>query len=169
MQRGLQDRRIAVFAAGDGGAVARALEFDGARVAVLNSGVATRSEDWHGARYAALVVVDATWSASGNEPRLVQLTREFLVADKPVVVYGGGIQVLHEGGGVEDDALLAAPDGDMDGFVRRMTAALANRLDEAQLDATSDQSFPASDPPSTSPSAVGKPHPPAGTDADARS
>ena len=166
MQRGLLDRRIAVFSAGDGGAITRALEFDGARVAVLSGGVATRDEDWHGARYAALIVADTNWSATGKEPRLVQLVREFLVADKPVVVFGGGIQVLHEAGGVEDDALLAVPDGDMDGFVRKVVAKLSSRLEEAQLDAMSDQSFPASDPPSTTPAAVGQPKRP--SDADAR-
>jgi putative intracellular protease/amidase len=157
MQRGLEDRRIAVFAAGDGGNVARVLEHHGARVAALNNGVATRDEDWHGARYAALVIVDAAQNATAKEPRLVQLVREFLLSEKPVAVYGGGIQVLHEAGGAEADTLAAAPDGDLEAFTEGLVEKLTRRLEEAQLDDMSDQSFPASDPPSTTPAAVGQP------------
>jgi putative intracellular protease/amidase len=159
MQRGLEDRRIALFADGGASVVARALEASGARVATLNEGSATRDEDWHGGRYAALVVVDGQ-GVSGNEPRLVQLMREFLVSDKPVAVFGGGVQVLHEAGGVEEDALIADPNGDVGQFATRVVAELTGRLEEAQLDDMSDQSFPASDPPSTTPAAAGEPHEP---------
>ena len=155
MQRGLEDRRVALFAAGDRGALARALEAQGARVALLNGGIATRDEDWHGARYAALVIVDAGENASGREPRLVQLVREFLLSDKPVAVYGGGIQVLREAGSVDEDVILAEPDGDLESFTQRLVSKLVARLEEAQLDDMSEQSFPASDPPSTTPSAIG--------------
>jgi putative intracellular protease/amidase len=157
MQRGLEDRRIALFAAGEGGSVARVLEQHGARVAMLNGGIATRDEDWHGGRYAALVIVDAAQSASAREPRLAQLVREFLVSDKPVAVYGGGVQVLHEAGGVESDVLLAASDSELGAFTEQLVAKLASQLEERQLDDMSDQSFPASDPPATSPGTVGRP------------
>ena len=156
MQRGLEDRRIALFAAGDRGAVAKVLEAQGARVAQLNGGLPTRDEDWHGARYAALVIVDAAANESAREPRIVQLTREFLVSDKPVCVYGGGVQVLHEAGGVEEDALIAETDGNVDEFATRASKALVAKLDESQIDEMSDQSFPASDPPSTTPSTGAK-------------
>ena len=158
MQLGLEDRRIAVFAAGDGGNVARQLEQNGARVAVLSGGVATRDEDWHSTRYAALVIVDAAQNATGKEPRLVQLVREFLLADKPIGVYGGGIQVLHEAGGTEEDALVWESDGagDLEAFTDGLVAKLTSRLEESQLDDMSDQSFPASDPPSTTPASVGR-------------
>jgi hypothetical protein len=156
MQRGLEDRRIAVLAAGDRAVVARALEAEGARVADLHGGLPTRDEDWHGARYAALVIVDAGENVTAKEPRIVQLTREFLLSDKPVCVYGGGIQVLHEAGGVEEDALVAQADGDLKEFALRTVRALTTQLDERQIDEMSDQSFPASDPPSTTPSAIGR-------------
>ena len=155
MQRGLEDRRIALLAAGDKRVVARALEQAGARVADLHGGLPTRDEDWHGGRYAALVIVDAGEGVTAKEPRIVQLAREFLVSDKPVCVYGGGIQVLHEAGGVEEDALVVAADGDVSEFARRVIRALTTELDEGQIDDMSDQSFPASDPPSTSPSSIG--------------
>jgi putative intracellular protease/amidase len=159
MQRGLEDRRIAVFAAGEGGNVARQLEQHGARVAALHGGIGTRDEDWHGTRYAALVIVDAAQNATAKEPRLVQLVREFLLSDKPIAVYGGGIQVLHEAGGTEEDALVAQADGsgDLEAFTEGLVAKLTSRLDESQLDDMSDQSFPASDPPSTTPASVGRP------------
>lgn len=155
MQRGLEDRRIALLAAGDKALVARALEAEGARVADLHGGLPTRDEDWHGGRYAALVIVDAGENITAREPRIVQLTREFLVSDKPVCVYGGGIQVLHEAGGAPEDALVASPDGDLREFALRTVRALTTQLDESQIDAMSDQSFPASDPPATSPSVIG--------------
>ena len=155
MQRGLEDRRIALLAAGDRAVVARALEAEGARVADLHGGMPTRDEDWHGGRYAALVIVDAGENVTTKEPRIVQLTREFLVSDKPVCVYGGGVQVLHEAGGVEEDALIVAPAGDISEFATRVVRALSTQLDESQIDDMSDQSFPASDPPSTSPASIG--------------
>ena len=155
MQRGLEDRRIALFAAGDKGVVARALEQEGARVADLHGGTPTRDEDWHGARYAALVIVDAGANETAREPRIAQLTREFLVSDKPVCVFGGGIQVLHEAGGTEADALVVTADGDARDFATRAVKALRTHLDESQIDDMSDQSFPASDPPSTSPASIG--------------
>ena len=155
MQRGLEDRRIALLAAGDRAVVSRALEAAGARVAHLHGGMPTRDEDWHGGRYAALVIVDAGENVTAKEPRIVQLTREFLVSDKPVCVYGGGIQVLHEAGGVEEDALLVAPEGDIADFATRAVRALSARLEESQIDDMSDQSFPASDPPATNPASIG--------------
>lgn len=155
MQRGLEDRRIALLAAGDRAVVARALEQAGARVSDLHGGLPTRDEDWHGARYAALVIADAGEGVTAKEPRIVQLTREFLVSDKPVCVYGGGVQVLHEAGGVEEDALIAELDGNVQEFAARCVKALVNQLEERQIDDMSDQSFPASDPPATSPSTIG--------------
>lgn len=155
MQRGLEDRRIALLAAGDRAAVARALEQAGARVSDLHGGLPTRDEDWHGARYAALVIADAGEGVTAKEPRIVQLTREFLVGDKPVCVYGGGVQVLHEAGGLEEDALIAESDGNVQEFAARCVKALVNQLEERQIDDMSDQSFPASDPPATSPSTIG--------------
>jgi putative intracellular protease/amidase len=155
MQKGLEDRRIALFAAGDKGTVTRALEKAGARVASLHGGLPTRDEDWHGAKYAALVIVDAGQNATTKEPRIVQLAREFLVSDKPIAAYGGGIQVLHEAGGLDEDVVLAVPDGDLEAFSSALVRGLSSKLEESQLDDMSAQSFPASDPPSTTPASIG--------------
>ena len=172
MQRGLVGRRIALLGA-DGGAgapVREALEAAGATVDAL--GPASGSgEHWHGGRYAALVVL-------GCEPpiaeRAAQLIREFLVVEKPVAAHGDGIRVLRdsgalesrrvagpsgagEGAGLVTDENLTTATGGMSGedFASALVRSFGQRLEEHALDEMSDQSFPASDPPSVTPSALG--------------
>jgi DJ-1/PfpI family len=187
VQRGLEGRRIALYPAPDerkspiGQAVVEALEAAGADVDPLVPN--DPKEDWHGARYAALVLLEAT--AGGDiDPRLVQLTREFLVADKPLVAAGNGVRVVLNAGGVQgrhvaadhalvdaiqaagatcaaesihvDDVLITATSravpGELAGTVVR---TLSHVLEDRALDEMSDSSFPASDPPSTTPGSVG--------------
>lgn len=153
MPRGLEGRRIAVFAGADAALIAGALEQHGARVELLSA--STGGEGWHGGRYAALVITAASDEAN-EQPRLVQLLREFLVSDKPVAVLGEGLRLLERAGGTVDDAVLAETGDDARGFADRTRAALAARLDDREADEMSEQSFPASDPPSTTPSSVGR-------------
>jgi hypothetical protein len=154
MLRGLEGRRIAV--AGDRGAdeAAAALEKRGARAERLTA--ATSSENWHGGKYAALVITGAI-ADQGEAARAVQLLREFLVSDKPVAILGEGRQLLDQAGGVPEDAVLLDRDSEPRAFAERLAGELAARLDEREIDEMSDQSFPASDPPSTTPSSLGGP------------
>ena len=152
MLRGLQGRRIALFARGDDGELRRSLEGAGADVHDL-SRADVAEEDWHSGKYAALVI--GTCEDAGIvHPKALQLLKEFLVADKLVAVFGQGLRALEQAGAVRSDAVLAEPQGGAE-FVQRLLRAFADRLDEAQVDEMSDESFPASDPPAVSPSSAG--------------
>ena len=154
MQRGLEGRRIALCARDEAPSIRRALEDAGALVEVLLGNTSLRDEDWHGGRYAALVVGGCV-DHGLVDPRVLQLLREFLVSDKPVAVFGQGLSVLEQAGGTPADADIAFDGGDLAEFTRQLVADLSNQMDERQVDEMSEQSFPASDPPSTTPPAPG--------------
>jgi putative intracellular protease/amidase len=191
MQRGLEGRRVAAFVAPSSDAtnkraavVIKALEQAGAEIRDLSAGQQS-DEDFHGAKYAALVIIGDGTDGSGGDPRLVQLVREFLVSDKPVAALGGALSVMVEAGGAAgrtlaasgslksavekaggtpvdepihvDESLITA-DGsvDIEAFAKRVVSEFSNRLEESQLDEMSAMSFPASDPPATTPSTVGR-------------
>lgn len=190
MLRGLESRRIALFSAPENdavqrraGTVRRALEAAGARVDVLEKGKGA-NEDWHGARYAALVIIGDDTAAFDADPRLVQLAREFLVSDKPVAALGAALATILEAAGAAgrtiaahgplksalerggattveepihvDEALITASGGaDIETFAKRFVEEISERLEERDVDEMSEQSFPASDAPSTTPARAG--------------
>lgn len=199
-ERGLESRRVAVFIGPDddpaaeqrAAPVIRALEEAGARIHVLKTGKGD-NDDWHGARYAALVVVDDGSSAFSGDTRLVQLAREFLVSDKPIAAIGGGLWALLKAGGAAgrsvaahgllrialegagatcvnepihvDEALITArADANLDEFARRVVREFSNQLEERELDEMSELSFPASDPPAITPATIGRVAPDRETD-----
>ena len=152
MLRGLEGRRIALFARGDDGELRRTLEGAGAEVVDLSL-ADVAEEDWHSGKYAALVI--GTCEDAGIvHPKALQLLKEFLVADKLVAVFGQGLRALEQAGAVPSDAVLAERQGGPE-FVQRLVRTFADRLDEAKVDEMSDESFPASDPPAVSPSSAG--------------
>lgn len=152
MQRGLEGRRIAVFAGGEGEELRTALEGAGALVELLSDGRARSDAEWHGGRYAAIVV------GSGRDDqlhsRIVQLVREFLLSGKPVATIGEGLALLEEAGGAREDALVFQEDLRAS-RATAVVARLAERLEDNQVDAMSDMSFPASDPPAVTPASIG--------------
>lgn len=151
MLRGLEGRRIAVYSRGDNGLLRSTLTSAGAEVSDLAASGASE-EDWHSGKYAALII--GTCEDGGVvHPRALQLLREFLVADKPVAVIGQGVHALEQAGVLREDVVYAEETPEQ-GF-RRLVAAFADRLDEAQVDDMSEQSFPASDPPSVTPLSTG--------------
>ena len=184
MQRGLDGRRVALYAAPDGQSdtattLAQALEEAGARVHRLASGAS--DEDWHGAKYAALVVEGAGADA---EQKLQQLILEFLVADKPLVGIGEGVGAVLTAGGVAgrrvaavgslrdeaqaagatcvdaafhtDEALITARgEGDPAALAQQVVGALSAKLEDRAVDEMSELSFPASDPPAGTPASMG--------------
>lgn len=183
MLRGLAGRRVAVFAAPNdanrAAIVTRSLEQAGARVHVL-SGTDASDEDFHGAKYAALVLVGDGGGRFELDPRIVQLAREFLASDKPVAAFGSALNVILEAGGAAGRTLAAhAPlrallegagadlvndplhaDGtlitaegsaNLSDFAGRVVAEFSDSLEEHAVDEMSDLSFPASDPPAITP------------------
>lgn len=162
MQRGLDGRRIAVFAGAEGDSLKRALEGAGALVEVLSDGQSRSENEWHGGRYAAIVIGGGR--DDDLEPQVVQLVREFLLSGKPVVVLGDGLALLEQAGGTDEDALIV-PERAGDGSDAAVVRLLSDRFDDSQLDEMSDQSFPASDPPATTPGSIG---PTRGLDTEAR-
>lgn len=152
MQRGLDGRRIAVFAGAEGESLKSALERAGALVEILSDGRSRSDEEWHGGRYAAVVV--GSGRDDGLESRILQLVREFLLSGKPVVVTGDGLALFEQAGGAREDALIVTgPAGGEGGAA--VVRKLAERFDDNQVDEMSDQSFPASDPPATTPGSIG--------------
>jgi putative intracellular protease/amidase len=153
MQRGLDGRRIALLAAPDAdeaelSSVITALEGAGAHVHHVSD--ADTEEQWHSGMYAALVLLGEPAAAARGR----QLVREFLVVDKPVAAYADGAQLLRESGG-DLGALTAGADVPVSAFADRLAQQLMRVLEEHQVDEMSEMSFPASDPPSVSPSSVG--------------
>lgn len=190
MLRDLDGRRIAVVAVGASAEegrvemVRRALEQAGAEISILQAGKGP-DEDWHGGRYAALVVLggDAPAAASGDQ-RLTQLAREFLVSEKPVAALGQALNVVIQAGGAEgrtlasdstfrpaveaagakavddpvhtDGCLISAQaSADIQAFAEQLVREFTRQLEERDVDAMSEQSFPASDPPATTPASIG--------------
>lgn len=152
MQRGLDGRRVAVFAGGEGSALKESLEAAGALVEVLSDGRSRSEAEWHGERYAAIVL------GSGRddelESRIVQLVREFLLSGKPVVVTGDGLALFERAGGAREDAVIVSDDVRGAGS-STVVQLLAERLEDRQVDEMSDMSFPASDPPAVTPASIG--------------
>lgn len=157
MQQGLQGRRIALVMLRDdadneqqAGVIRRALEEVGSQVDILKPGRGTE-QDWHGARYAGLVVVggatsDAEPAAAG---RITQLAREFQLSEKPIAVLGGAVPVVTQAGA---EALVSGHDDtDIREFAARVTRKFSNAFEDRDVDEMSEESFPASDPPSTTP------------------
>ena len=138
----------------------------------------------HAADFDALVVPggDAPRRLA-DEQRAIQLVREFMLAEKPVAAICDGTSLLlaadavagrnvtgaaalkgavGEKGGtwvdlpvsVDDRLVTSRGDEDLAHFTRAIVKEFANRIDEARVDQTSEQSFPASDPP-PGPSAIG--------------
>jgi len=119
-----------------------------------------------------------------TEPLAVQFAREFMLAERPVAAICHGPWLLVEAGAVAgrtltswpslqtdirnaggewvdeacriDDKLITSrkPD-DIPAFNAAIVREFGNRIDEARVDALSEQSFPASDPPSTTPTSIG--------------
>jgi putative intracellular protease/amidase len=162
--------------------VRTALERASAQVDVLEPG-AGEDEAWHGGRYAALVVLGGE-PGGAEDPRLTQLLREFLVSEKPVAAMGAAVGPVVNAGGAAgrtcavdqslqaaletaggkvaaepihtDGNLISAASGaDVSAFAGTVVAELTRALEEQDVDAMSEQSFPASDPPATSPASVG--------------
>ena len=194
MLRGLEGRRVALGSwSGETEAEARltteviqALEGAGATVHRLSPDAG--DTDFHGAKYAALVILGDSGAVFGGDPRVVQLTREFLASDKPVTALGSALSVILDAGGAAGRAVAAhAPlgaaldaagarrvdegvcvdhglitaRGDVTGaeFTTRLVRELADALDESAVDETSDLSFPASDPPALTPATATRPAP----------
>jgi protease I len=111
-----------------------------------------------------------------TNPKAVQFVREFMVNDKPVAAICHGPWMLVEAGAVAGRTLTSWPslktdiinaggswvdcpvqvDGrlvtsrkpaDLPQFNERMIREFANQIDQRRVDQTSEQSFPASDPP----------------------
>lgn len=174
--------------------VGHRLEQAGALIHLLIPGDGAE-EDWQGAKYAALVIVGDGTHSFAHDPRLVQLVREFLASEKPVAAFGGGVSVILEaegavgrtvaahgqlksavetagGTGVEDSVyadgslITARGSTDVEEFASRVVREFSNHLEERELDEMSESSFPASDPPATTPATTG--HVTPDRDSDAR-
>lgn len=154
MMHGLAGRRIALAASGvdaeeQQASVRKALEDAGAQVDVLPSTAGTE-EEWHGARYAGLVLVG---SGSSSDGKLTQLVREFLLSEKPIAAAGSGRDLVRRAGG--EARVNASDDTDSTDFATRVVAEFAQCLEDRDVDEMSEQSFPASDPPATTPGSTG--------------
>ena len=170
MLRGLEGRRIALVTVGDDqghqarvDTVRRALEQAGAQIDALSSGQGP-DETWHGGRYAGLVVIGGDSGVVSKDARLMQLIREFLVSEKPIAAHGDALDVIIQAEGAGGTAVTMS-DADASLFAAQLVRQFAERLEEHDVDEMSEQSFPASDPPATTPGSIG---PAAGPDSDTR-
>jgi putative intracellular protease/amidase len=157
MQRGLEGRRIALVveqgAAADAARVVRE-ELERAGAIAQTLGASSPDEDWHGAKYAALVLVGDSGDGFEVDHRVQQLVREFLVSDKPVGALGSANAAIIEAGG-QDEAIIERTAEGAGRFAVQLVASFAKRLEERSVDEMSEQSFPASDPPATTPASTG--------------
>ena len=188
MQRGLEGRRVALVATHEAeaeksaAAVMAALEPAGAIVDRLEK---ADDEAFHGGKYAALILAGGNGRDFSDDPRLVQLVREFLASDKPVAALGSGLAIVLDAGGAAgrsvvgfeplrselegagaslvndsmhgDDALFSAlGTADARQVAERIVRQLAERLEDHEVDLMSELSFPASDPPAVTPATVGR-------------
>jgi protease I len=125
----------------------------------------------------------ASADALRTEQKAVQFTREFMAADKPVAAICHGPLLLIEAEAVAGRKLASSPslktdiqnaggewvdqpvvvDGDLitsrkpediPAFSKRILAEFSSQITEREVDRTSEQSFPASDPP-PGPAAIG--------------
>jgi putative intracellular protease/amidase len=201
MLRGLEGRRVALFVSSNDesakqrtSVVTRALEQAGVLIHVL-SAANTSDEDFHSGKYGALVLLGDDATGSDEDPRLLQLTREFLASDKPVAALGGALSAIIKAGGaagrtiaahaplkalletagathvdepIQVDGSLITAQGSVkaDEFATALVREFSNYLDEHAVDEMSDLSFPASDPPATTPASIGRVAP--DRDADGR-
>jgi putative intracellular protease/amidase len=203
MEFGLKGRHVAVLAAdgvdarqlgsprkalADAGVVADVLagRAGDVRAAGGESVAVDRTFDvCRAADYDALVIPGgrSAIDALERDQRALQLVKESMAADKPVVAIGDGVRLLiaadvvagrtiaakreladgvRAGGGERvdtdmhvDEKLITAPgEGDLGALSAAIVHEFANRMDEARVDELSEQSFPASDPP-PGPMAVG--------------
>jgi protease I len=110
-----------------------------------------------------------------TNPKAVQFVREFLLSDKPVAAICHGPWLLVEADGlagrtitswpslrtdirnaggtwvdepvhVDDNLITSRKPADIPYFNKRIVQEFSNRIDEAEVDELSEQSFPASDP-----------------------
>ncbi len=160
MQRGLEGRRIALFAAQspDTAEIRKELIAAGAEISELPG---EGSDDrWHSGMYAALVVVAHPDGKIERHPKLAQMIREFLVSEKPVATFQADAETLQ----LDESLLAVAGSGDARAFAEEVVAVLSSHLEEQAVDEMSDQSFPASDPPAVNPGSAR----PTAPDQDAR-
>ena len=162
MRRGLEGRRIALFAepGSDAAEIRKELIASGAEISELPGDSEGSDDRWHSGMYAALVVVGDASADTELQPQIAQLMRECLVSEKPVAIFKANAEALQL-----DESLVAVKGGDdARAFAREVASVFAERQDETAVDEMSDMSFPASDPPSISPGTAG----PAPSEGDAR-
>lgn len=146
MQRALEGRRIALLGSGpDAMEIRKELIAAGAIVDELSSG--GDDDRWQGARYAAMVLAGSSGVQGESRARAAQLVREMMVSEKPVGAFGVDAEALR----LDESLLAVRGSGDARAFAGDVVREFSEALEEHALDEMSDQSFPASDPPSVNP------------------
>jgi putative intracellular protease/amidase len=141
-------------------------------------------ESVHPSNFAGLLLLDDETPDTGNS-RVVQVVREFMLADKPVAAIARGVGLLVAADAVAGRSIAAPPElqdavTDIGGtladtsihsddklltarstkdfrlFLDRVARGFLLQAQERQIDQMSEQSFPASDPP-PGPGTVGPP------------